>query len=190
MGLDQYLTKSTYVKNWDHQKPEERHKFFIAKGDQERTDIKPERITSIKEEIMYWRKANQIHKWFVDNVQSGIDDCGDYYVEPAKLKTLFETCEKVIAGSNMVKGKIKNGRRTFINDAGERVTEDIMEDGTYIENPKLARQLLPVQSGFFFGGTEYDEYYMADVINTRDKLKELFEEPDWDKGDYYYHSSW
>ena len=24
----------------------------------------------------YWRKANQIHAWFVDNVQQGNDDCG------------------------------------------------------------------------------------------------------------------
>jgi hypothetical protein len=25
MGLDMYLTKKTYVKQWDHQTPEERH---------------------------------------------------------------------------------------------------------------------------------------------------------------------
>lgn len=26
-------------------------------------------------EIAYWRKANAIHRWFVDNVQNGTDDC-------------------------------------------------------------------------------------------------------------------
>ena len=26
-------------------------------------------------EVAYWRKSNQIHRWFVDNVQDGIDDC-------------------------------------------------------------------------------------------------------------------
>lgn len=27
------------------------------------------------EEVAYWRKANQIHRWFVQNVQDGADDC-------------------------------------------------------------------------------------------------------------------
>ena len=31
-------------------------------------------------EVGYWRKANQIHNWFVENIQNGIDDC-DYHRE-------------------------------------------------------------------------------------------------------------
>ena len=27
------------------------------------------------DEKMYWRKANQIHKFFVDNLQQGVDEC-------------------------------------------------------------------------------------------------------------------
>ena len=44
----------------------------------------------------YWRKANQIHKWFVDNVQDGNDNCGEYYVSHEKLKELRETCRQAI----------------------------------------------------------------------------------------------
>lgn len=32
-------------------------------------------FVNIKEEVAYWRKANAIHQWFVDNVQDGEDDC-------------------------------------------------------------------------------------------------------------------
>ena len=39
---------------------------------------------------IYWRKANQIHKWFVDNVQGGEDNCGEYYVSNEKLKSLLD----------------------------------------------------------------------------------------------------
>lgn len=60
------------------------------------------------------------------------------------------------------------------------------------ENPSLAPALLPTQSGFFFGGTEYDEWYMADIeytiltLELALKLKE--EHPNtWD---FYYRSSW
>jgi len=44
----------------------------------------------------YWRKANQIHKWFVDNVQGGNDNCGEYYVSNEKLNQLRETCRQAL----------------------------------------------------------------------------------------------
>lgn len=48
----------------------------------------------------YWRKANQIHKWFVDNVQNGEDDCDLYYVSQDKLKQLLNTCKEALATKN------------------------------------------------------------------------------------------
>ena len=32
MGLDMYLTRKTYVKQWSHQTPEERFEITITKG--------------------------------------------------------------------------------------------------------------------------------------------------------------
>lgn len=43
-----------------------------------------------------WRKANQIHGWFVHHVQEGIDNCTTYWVEREKLKKLLEICQIVI----------------------------------------------------------------------------------------------
>jgi hypothetical protein len=48
------------------------------------------------EEIGYWRKANAIHKWFVDNVQNGNDDCEQYNVSPEKIKELLNVCQAVL----------------------------------------------------------------------------------------------
>lgn len=36
----------------------------------------------------------------------------------------------------------------------------------------LAQELLPTQSGFFFGGTEYDDYYFYDVEDCLKQMKE------------------
>ena len=44
----------------------------------------------------YWRKANQIHAWFVKNVQGGEDNCGEYYVSHEKLKELLTTCQQAL----------------------------------------------------------------------------------------------
>ena len=69
MGLDMYLHKKTYVKNWEYMSPEELHEVTVKKNGQELPNIKKERISSIEESVAYWRKANHIHQWFVDNVQ-------------------------------------------------------------------------------------------------------------------------
>ena len=45
---------------------------------------------------MYWRKANAIHGWFVDNCQNGIDECQMSIVTRAQLIELKELCEKVV----------------------------------------------------------------------------------------------
>lgn len=55
--------------------------------------FRPKNVTF---ELAYWRKANAIHGWFVENVQKGTDDCGNYYVSLDNLKELKETCEKVL----------------------------------------------------------------------------------------------
>ena len=94
MGLDMYLTKKTYVKNWKHMSDDETHKVSVE--GKSAKEIKPERITHIEEEIGYWRKANQIHNWFVNNVQNGNDNCGTYYVGVEQLEELSENCKAVL----------------------------------------------------------------------------------------------
>jgi hypothetical protein len=150
MGLDMYLEKRTYVKQWDHQSAEEKHEVVVTKGGQP-TKIDPKKVKYIIEEAGYWRKANQIHRWFVENVQDGIDNCGDYYVGSEKLTELLELCKKVEADHS------------------------------------LAESLLPSASGFFFGGTEYDEWYFEDIKNTIAILEEALADK---HGDFYYSSSW
>jgi hypothetical protein len=96
MGLDMYLGKRTYIKNWNHMTPEERHQVTVTRNGKP-THIQPGRVAYIIEEVGYWRKANAIHKWFVDNVQGGIDDCGEYRVSRTQLEELLGRVEAVLA---------------------------------------------------------------------------------------------
>ena len=149
MGLDMYLDKRTYVQYWEHN-GDENYEVEVTKGG-EPTKIDPKKVKYIIEEAGYWRKQNQIHRWFVENVQEGIDNCGEYYVSKGDLETLLDLCQKVKADHS------------------------------------LADSLLPSASGFFFGGTEYDEWYFDGIDNTIEILKEALED---ERGDYYYSSSW
>lgn len=54
-------------------------------------------IEELEIRVGYWRKANQIHNWFVENVQNGEDDCESYEVDREQLQALKEKCVTVLA---------------------------------------------------------------------------------------------
>jgi hypothetical protein len=95
MGLDQWLYKKTYVQNWEHQTPEQRHTINVKLGDNVREDIKPERIAYIVEQLGYWRKFNALHHWFVENCGNGVDECQKIDVSHHDLRVLLETLKEV-----------------------------------------------------------------------------------------------
>lgn len=140
----------------------------------------------IMDQVAHWRKANAIHSWFVEHVQDGEDDCC-YHDEVTKeiLEDLLYDCNLVLNNSKLVKGKIANGY-TFKN--GKEIP--ILEDGEYIEDPSVAMEILPTTSGFFFGGTDYDEWYYNDIKYTADKVREILDTTDFEKEMIYYVSSW
>ena len=140
---------------------------------------------SIIEQVGYWRKANAVHKWFVDNIQNGEDDCDYYEVTSEQLNELLDICKLIKQQCILTKGKIANG---YHFENGKEVP--IMKDGEYVENPEVAAEYLPTQSGFFFGSTEYDQYYMEDIESTIDILTKVLEETDFDKQMVVYTSSW
>lgn len=184
MGLDMYLTKETYVKNWDHMQPPERHEVIVKKGGEVLTSIKPERVSYVKEQVAYWRKANQIHNWFVKNVQEGEDDCGEYDVSREQLAQLVAACKQVLDTVETVDGEIKEGT-TFHGDG--RV-ENHTRIGPVVAQKAIAESVLPTVPGFFFGSTDYDEYYIRDLQDTVTQLEPLLTEPG--DGSFSYHSSW
>lgn len=183
MGLDMYLYKKTYVKNWDHMTPQQRHEIVVKRGGTVRDDIKPERISEIVEQVAYWRKANAIHKWFVANVQGGVDECQESYVDKEKLAELVSLCKQVLASVETVEGEVCTGIQWTPEGGEQRLTRR----GEVIAQPGLAAKLLPTQSGFFFGSTDYDEGYLYDIKETIRQIEPLLAE---EGGDFYYRASW
>ena len=53
----------------------------------------------IKFPLMYWRKSNQIHQWFVENVQGGVDNCEEYGVSLEDLQKLSKTIEPALVST-------------------------------------------------------------------------------------------
>lgn len=169
MGLDQYL---------EIRKSEYRSKYYQDKGSDlvleypkditefipDLTDLRISRQTSY--EVGYWRKANQIHNWFMQNCanrdeyDNPIDDCKPVEITVDKLEALLDACKKVLADHS------------------------------------LAETLLPTTSGFFFGSTEYDEDYFREIERTIEIIEPVlkFAKHKLEIEDYvwevYYRASW
>lgn len=145
MGLDMYLSAKRFIWYNEKELKESIKKCIVCPVSDE-----PKYVIY---EVMYWRKVNAIHAWFVENVQDGEDDCGHYYVSVEDLAKLRDVC------------------------------------ATILENVKLGSELLPTTSGFFFGSTDYDEYYLRDIKYTKEGLDKILNS-DTHNWEFEYHSSW
>ena len=105
MGLDMYLYKKHYVKNWDWMADHEKHTISVKKGKKKLDHIKPDRICYVMEQVMEWRKFNALHKWFVDNVQEGVDDCKECFVVLYHDELYSDFCVNVISSYLFVLNK-------------------------------------------------------------------------------------
>lgn len=192
MGLDQFLYKQKNLYSWQHDAT------IDVKAEEVKKDGTREEVfrlggtdsVSIRWEVAYWRKANQIHKWFVDNCGGGEDNCQSMYVDVEKLEELLRICRKVKRNSKL----IPHGE---VNSFDIAKSETVKIPYKIIEDPTVAKELLPTEAGFFFGSTEYDKYYIEDIDLTIKQLtkilKDLKEEEDNGSAHYisfFYEASW
>ena len=93
MGLDMHLHAKRYLSQYDKEEKELSDKI---------SEHFPVQISEVTATVLYWRKANAIHQWFVCNVQDD-DDCKEYYVSREKLSDLLDTLRKVDADHSRAK---------------------------------------------------------------------------------------
>jgi hypothetical protein len=171
MGLDMYLYAKEYIAGNDyittekdgfHSVPNPRFDAIVESFGLDRSDLEPDMPSAyVQFKVLQWRKANAIHDWFVNNVQHGEDDCGNYYVSRESLEELLATLGQVLQA------------REGGDDTG-MIPEDI----------------LPTAQGFFFGSEEYDDYYWSEVERTYEAINALLNNHKFDNFDFEYTSSW
>lgn len=189
--LGVYGDDEVYVDGWSHSSPEEQENYrrvLLESGLAGFSCPDSPSVTvsrgGVCLTIGYWRKANQIHKWFVENCQDGVDECQrSNPISKDQLLELRSLCQQVIDGSHLVEGMVNNGY-TF----KDGVKTEILEEGRFIDDSSLAQMLLPTESGFFFGSTDYDEGYIDDLKHTIEVIDKALKLPD--DAVITYRSSW
>ena len=133
MGLDMYLTAEKPIfKVWGNEQPtqEQKDMEYIEKSlfkDIQNKGFKLNR--TIRLDIMYWRKANAIHAFFVDNCADGVDDCEKMYVEQENLVKLKDLCEQVLKDNSLASKLLPSQSGLFfgLTDYDENYFQDIQD---------------------------------------------------------------
>ena len=85
-------------------------------------------------------------------------------------------------------GGVENCQFSYVT---KKNLEDLIHDCKVVLNDhNKAHILLPTSSGFFFGGTDYGEWYFSDLEKTVTELEEIIEETDWENEDVAYYEWW
>ena len=100
MGLDMYFSAKKYMSKYfdkaDVERIEKINDIFGVTGIEDEDYGAQEVIFR----VAYWRKANAIHKWFVDNCQDGRDECQETWVSREQMQQLIDLCKEVLADRN------------------------------------------------------------------------------------------
>lgn len=157
MGLNMYLTAKVSLGDYDFCPKEKEicENLYSMFGVEDNVERNNSVVVSFP--MAYWRKANAIHAWFVENIQDGEDDCQECWVPREVLEHLLSICKEVF------------------------------------KDHEKAPTLLPVQAGFFFGSTEYGDWYFNQIEYTISTLERVFSFLETDNGktfEIYYRASW
>lgn len=141
--------------------------------------------SSIRGQVMYWRKANHIHGWF-ERKLNGVDNQREHAIPYDALEHLLLDCIKVkdtlIAGGMLLK---------------DTVIEEGIKDGQpykkveprpQFKNTKIALELLPPTKGFFFGNDDIDKSYLQDIQETIETLSNVLATKE--KNERFYYLAW
>lgn len=130
-----------------------------------------------------WKEMDPIKK----KVQKAIEDCGVIDINYVQGEAMY--WRKANAIHNWFVHSVQGGNDDCgIYDVDKEKLGELKE---LIDQAIATKdtELLPTASGFFFGNTDYDEYYWEVLKNTSERLKELLGE-DYKGWNFQYQSSW
>lgn len=155
-------------------------------------------------EDVYFRKANFVYRYFQPYLED--EEC---IVTKDMVTELIDRCNKVLATVNTEKMFRKNGAlakdfyfkfrkgEDYSNITLGRKTEEDKRIEAFRKECGLnkkkftdtAEELLPTTSGFFFGSTDYDEWYVYDVMSCKRQFEKLLK--NWKDNEVVYNiMSW
>lgn len=151
-------------------------------------------------DVIYMRKANAIRKWFADRLEN-FEDNGLTPITRENFEGIISTMESVVRDGGLTSLYIdyKKLDEQIENEEDEDTRrkswielfdswEKFVKDGgrKYEQFCEVANEKFPSSSGFFFGSTDYDAWYIRDLFVNLEKFKEVYNEINWDEDEVDY----
>jgi hypothetical protein len=151
MGLDMYLFAKNYLSKFDREESEILSKVLGVFPELEgyRGGEKYSTVGTVSLEITvgYWRKANHIHRWFLNNCAEGEEDnCQRIYVSREKLEELRDTCRRVLEFRHLAENQLPTQEGFFFGGTA-------YDEYYYSENERtiaLIEEALKLPEGYTF----------------------------------------
>lgn len=148
MGLDMYLTARRYIP---------RHEVVARRQADAVLNLFPEVDISkvddysgvaVEFQVGYWRKANAIHRYFVEQVDGGEDDCEPVAVGRDNLQDLLALCKAVLVVPESAEEKLPTQGGFFFGDTeyGEGYRMDLIRTIEILEGALI----LPEEWDFYY----------------------------------------
>lgn len=142
------------------------------------------------EEICYWRKANQIHKWFNVRFIKNQDPWGFYEVSEIDIQGLLLVCKLLMIIKEETHSEL-SWWKTDLFKVIEKNAKDVPRDESCIVYDcadYIAEAILPPDNlGCFFGSGLVDEWYWEQIDDTIEMLEHALEQG---YSKYFYMASW
>ena len=116
MGLDMYLYETRYITEATTElEPEASEAIKKALGAER---LAGGFVASAQLQVAYWRKANQVHRWFVDNVQDSTDFGQTVDVSDDQLRELRNTAQEVLDDHKLAEDLLPTQDGFFFGSTG------------------------------------------------------------------------
>lgn len=162
MGLDMYLRADEYVSGWDHGAAEDQERFRTVLG---ALGKKPEDITP-------------------DSPSLTVSYMVGYWRKANAIHNWFVT---------NVQNGVDECQKAHVDREQLEDLRDLAQAAlTFYEQGHLDKvaKVLPPTSGFFFGSTDVDEWFAADLRSTVEQLTKVLTNDRLQDCEFYYESSW
>lgn len=196
MGLDMYLHAKNYLSQYDYsfngnttdrQLNMKHHEVDMNSG---MGHLPTEGGITVSKVVLYWRKANSIHGWFVRELAGGVDECQRINVTRDNLITLRDLCVNALANRDKASptqttgALVDNGSNDIASTIANLIEQEAIKSSVAVDDDPLAPM-----AGFFFGSDERDEYYYDELARTAESINSLLVDNDSNL-EYYYQASW
>ncbi len=142
-------------------------------------DIDFVKVRQRRKELSYFRKVNFLVKFFNDKM---VEYCGGTILDGLDVPIDREWCEELLEKCNKVVDKYNELKASYTPDTNDDNTNLFESKEANDLFAKFASETLPTMAGFFYGSTDYDEWYLNDVKDVIEHLKNNII-PEFDKLD-------